>query len=93
MSRLHSYTQLTFIYNQTRFNRAEYYKTYMVDDADDNADNAPATFSAEVDDDDAAVCPAVFAAFPSSTVSAIIMKTASLGLLSSVLFVSFYINI
>ena len=43
----------------------------MVDDADDNADNAPATFSAEVDDD-AAGCPAVFAAFPSSTVSAII---------------------
>ena len=42
----------------------------MVDDADDNADNAPATFSAEVDDDAAEW--AVFAAFPSSTVSAII---------------------
>lgn len=43
----------------------------MVDDADDNADNAPATFNAEVDHDDAAgCCPAVvvFAAFPSSTV-------------------------
>jgi hypothetical protein len=38
----------------------------MVDDADDNADNAPATFNA----DDEAVLFA--AAFPSSTVSAII---------------------
>ena len=45
----------------------------MVDDADDNADNAPATFSAEADDDAAGW--AVFAAFPSSTVSAIISPT------------------
>jgi hypothetical protein len=46
----------------------------MVDDADDNADNAPATFNADDDEADGWCPPAVLfaAAFPSSTVSAII---------------------